>query len=200
MRIREQLVSPPERVLVVSGSEKATENITSLIEPMRFDDVKYAKNGNEARMILSSVEFDLIIINSPLEDDFGYDLAIDITKINDHAVIIMLVKNELAEELGEKLNSYGILIVAKPVSRQFFAQTMNIAAATFCKIKLIRNEADKLQTKINEIKIVDRAKLILMQYIGMPEKQAHKYIEKQAMDLRITKREVAENILKTYEQ
>ena len=47
--------------------------------------------------------------------------------------------------------------------------------------------------------MVDRAKCALIQYLHMSEPDAHRYIEKQAMDLRITRQEVAEEILKTYE-
>ena len=46
---------------------------------------------------------------------------------------------------------------------------------------------------------MDRAKCVLIQYLNMTETQAHRYIEKQAMDLRTTRRQIAEGILKTYE-
>ena len=63
----------------------------------------------------------------------------------------------------------------------------------------LQNENVRLQQKIQEIRMVDRAKCALIQYLHMSEPDAHRYIEKQAMDLRITRREVAEEILKTYE-
>ena len=50
-----------------------------------------------------------------------------------------------------------------------------------------------------DIRLIDRAKCILIEYLNMTEKQAHKYIEKQAMDLRTTRRAVAESLLRTYE-
>ena len=63
----------------------------------------------------------------------------------------------------------------------------------------LRKENVKLQTKIEEIRLVDRAKCALIQYLNMTEQQAHRYIEKQAMDMRMTRKEVAQGILKTYE-
>ncbi|MPN40452.1 hypothetical protein SDC9_187989 [bioreactor metagenome] len=63
----------------------------------------------------------------------------------------------------------------------------------------LQKENRKLQTTIEEIRLIDRAKCALIQCLLMTEPQAHRYLEKQAMDLRLTKREVAENILKTYE-
>ena len=49
------------------------------------------------------------------------------------------------------------------------------------------------------MRLVDRAKCTLVQYLGFTEAQAHRYLEKQAMDMRMTRREVAEEILRTYE-
>ena len=56
-----------------------------------------------------------------------------------------------------------------------------------------------LQNKVAEIKTVDRAKLVLMQYLGFSEEAAHKYIEKEAMNSRKSRFEVASEILRTYE-
>ena len=63
----------------------------------------------------------------------------------------------------------------------------------------LQSENVRLQSKIEEIRLVDRAKCALIQYLNMTEPQAHRYIEKQAMDMRTTRREIAQNILKTYE-
>ena len=49
------------------------------------------------------------------------------------------------------------------------------------------------------MRLIDRAKCVLIQYLTMTEPQAHRYIEKQAMDTRTTRREVAQQILRTYE-
>lgn len=53
---------------------------------------------------------------------------------------------------------------------------------------------------MDDIKIIYRAKLCLMGYLDMTEEQAHRYIQKQAMDMRISPRQVAENLIRTYER
>lgn len=63
----------------------------------------------------------------------------------------------------------------------------------------LKSENQRLQKQIEEIRLVNRAKCVLIQYLSMTEPQAHRYIEKQAMDLRTPRREIAERILKTYE-
>ena len=63
----------------------------------------------------------------------------------------------------------------------------------------LRDENVQLQKKIEEIRLVDRAKCVLIQVLSMTEPQAHRYLEKEAMDRRVTRREVAEQVLRTYE-
>ena len=63
----------------------------------------------------------------------------------------------------------------------------------------MRAENSMLKQKIEDIRIIDRAKCILISHFGMSEQKAHRFIEKHAMDIRATKRAVAEGILKMYE-
>lgn len=56
-----------------------------------------------------------------------------------------------------------------------------------------------VEEKIEEIRLVNRAKWLLIECLGMTEPEAHHYIEKQSMDRRISKREVAETVIKTYQ-
>jgi response regulator NasT len=64
---------------------------------------------------------------------------------------------------------------------------------------MLQNQNEKLQKKIEEMRMVDRAKCALIQYLRMTEQQAHRHIEKQAMDTRQTKMQVARDIVNTYE-
>ena len=55
-----------------------------------------------------------------------------------------------------------------------------------------------IEEKMEEIRIVNRAKCLLIEQLKMTEKEAHRYIEKQAMDRCVTRRTIAENIISTY--
>ena len=57
----------------------------------------------------------------------------------------------------------------------------------------------RLYSKLEELQLISRAKAVLIEYLKLTEPQAHRYIEKQAMDLGLTRPQVALNILKTYE-
>ena len=95
--------------------------------------------------------------------------------------------------------NFKILFVEKPLNKQLLYQAIKLVNKSTKSILKLKEENLKLKNKISEIRIIDRAKCILIQYLNMTEPQAHRYIEKQAMDRRITKKDVAQNILKTYE-
>ena len=185
-------------VLVVAGTDQGKAFLSDLLKARAFDRVVAVSNGGEARRAMIEDSYDLVLINAPLRDESGFELAISVTQSTDSSVIV-LVKSERADEAAEKVEDFGVLIVPKPVSRQIFYQTLKIATASRRRMLGLINENTRLQHKIEVIKLVDRAKCALIQYLGMTEDKAHHYIEKQAMDLRCPKYEIAKNILKTYE-
>ena len=148
--------------------------------------------------MLLEAEYDLVVVNAPLTDEFGHELALSAAE-SSAAGVILIVKSELADELSARVEDVGVFVVPKPVSRPFFYQAVRLAQASHRRVLGLRTENVRLQSKIEEIRLVDRAKCALIQYLNMTEPQAHRYIEKQAMDLRLTRRQVAENIVKTYE-
>ena len=113
--------------------------------------------------------------------------------------VIIVVRNDIYDEISEKVEEYGIITIAKPMNRTIFWSVLKIANATYNKIYKLKKENNKLLQKIEDIKMIDRAKCILIQYLNMTESEAHRYIEKQAMDMRTTRKTIAEGILRTYE-
>ncbi len=185
-------------VLLVSSNDKGTDMLAMLLKSESSYSVSVVANGAEARRVLITNSYDLVIINSPLLDEFGHELALMITE-NTASAVVIIVKVEIADQISAKVEDYGVLVVTKPINRLLFFQAVKLANASRRRMLGIHNENVKLQTKIEEIRLIDRAKCALIQYLNLSEPQAHRYIEKQAMDMRMTKKEVAEGILKTYE-
>lgn len=185
-------------VLIVTGTEKGISFITEMLDPVIYNPVIPLKSAGEGRRMLITNKFDLVVINTPLTDEFGYEFALTVAEKKD-SEIILIVKNEMFDEISYRVEEYGILTVSKPLSKPFFHQVLKLCAATSEKLKIFKTENLRLQGKLEEQRTVDRAKWALMQYLSMSEAQAHRYIEKQAMDMRISKISLAENIIKTYE-
>jgi len=191
------LSEPQCSVLVVSSSEQGADFIRKLLDSTKYESVTVFKNAGEARRRLIGSSFDIVIINTPLSDEFGHELAM--STADNSSGTILIVKNQVFDEISNKMEKFGIMTLSKPLSAGLFQQTLSLIHATRERVKRVEKENINLRTKIDEIRIINRAKCVLMEYLKMSEPEAHKYLEKQAMDMRSTKYKIAEKILKTYE-
>lgn len=187
-----------ENILIVSSSNKSKELLINIVKESGSYKIEAVEDSSQCMEIIKDIDFDLIIINSPLRDDHGEKLSIFINK-NTSTSTILIVKNNSSQVNISRLESIGIYIMEKPLNKLLLISVINSYIIHRRRFNNIIVENKELKDKINDIKLIDRAKLTLIQYLKMSENEAHKYIEKQAMDLRITKVEVAKNILKIYE-
>lgn len=103
-----------------------------------------------------------MVINAPLQDEFGHDLALSLTQSTDSG-ILMLVKSDLADAVSARVEDYGVFVIPRPVGRQLFFQTVKLVNASRKRILGLRKENGRLQEKIEEMRLVDRAKCTLVQ-------------------------------------
>ncbi|MCR5416271.1 MAG: ANTAR domain-containing protein [Pseudobutyrivibrio sp.] len=187
-----------ERALIVCDSEKGTLFYKSFLKENGILDMLVAVNGPEAKRKISDYDFDLCIINGPINGETGEQLSIDIAEKN-ICQVILFVKAERIEEITEHVEDYGVITVAKPINKQLFWQALKLARVAQRRITMAQKQNAKLEKKLEEMKTISRAKLLLITNEGFTEESSHKYIEKQAMDLRLSRGEVAEKIIKKYE-
>lgn len=187
-----------DSALIVSGSEKSIGFFTQMLSSSSVSHIVTLQSCGEARRLLLERDFDLVIINAPLRDESGENLARHIAS-KGISQVILIVKSEYFEEVSTHTEEDGVLTIAKPINKALFWSALKLAKSAASRLGKIRAENSKLKQKIEDIRIIDRAKCILISYLSMSEQEAHRYIEKQAMDMRATKRAVAEGILKMYE-
>jgi len=82
---------------------------------------------------------------------------------------------------------------------KIFWHILKLAIEAQIGLQEMQKENRELKQKIEDIRIIDRAKCVLISRLNLSEEAAHRAIEKQAMDMRASKRVIAEDILKTYE-
>ena len=183
------------RVLVVSSSVKGSEFIEkNLTENCRAE---YVTSGVEARLCLSQKDYDVVLINCPLKDEFGSELAENVIK-DSYAGAMLLVRNDVYEGVSSAMEKIGVFCEPKPVSVQSFVQGLRMTITTCQRLKGLVRKTESLKEKMEEIKIVGRAKLLLITKLSFTEEEAHKYIEKQAMDRCVKKTVIACDIIKNY--
>lgn len=183
--------------LVVSASDKVFSSVLDLMPPAEYNPVLRAKNSGEARRMLLEMSADIIIINTPLPDDFGVQLALDLS--DSPSGILMLVKSDLYEQVAYKVEDSGIFTLPKPNSSQMIYNAVKLLSVYAARLKKLERKNRTMQEKMTDIRTINRAKWLLIENLNMSENDAHRYIEKQAMDTRSTRREVAEGIIRTYD-
>ena len=181
-------------VLLVSAGEKFVRALSGLLPPTDFYPVTAVKSTDEARRRLLGGSYDLVLINAPLPDELGTRLAMDICSGSD-AGVLLLVDNALCREVRAQVTEYGVLTLSKPTSSQLLSCSLQALCAVRERLRRLGEKQATVEDKIQEIRLVNRAKWALIQHQGLTEEEAHRHIEKLAMDRRISRREAAQDIL-----
>ena len=188
-----------EKAIIISDSLKATEFYQDFLQKNGCHTIKVVDNGAEAKRSFVSYDYDVCIINTPLHSDMCEQLSIDLAEQNT-AQVILFVKSDCMDEMTERVENYGILTVEKPINKQMFWSALKFSQVISRRIELCNEKIKKLQRQLEELKTISKAKCILIEKERLTEQDAHKYIEKQAMNQRVSRYEVAEQILCFYTQ
>lgn len=186
-----------KKAIVVSKPNN-TPALKALLNEEGFDLVVNAESSVIAEDFIKNDDFDLILINTPLEEETGLEFAVSCSKTT-MASILVIVPESRSKDVAQMMTSKGIMIISKPISKNLFHHYLLFSECFKKRINRVVKENTKLKSQVETIKLVERAKLLLMQNLRMTESQAHHYLEKQAMDLRKSKYDVALRVLKTYE-
>lgn len=184
-------------VLVVSSSETFNNTIPGLLPSFDYQPVVFSSNVSEAKRYLAERSFDFVIINSPLPDDNGTRFAIDCCRSMTSAVLL-LVRSEIHADIHSKVVPHGVFTLPKPTSKAVMTLALGWLASARERLRKLEKKTLSVEERMEEIHIVNRAKILLVSQLHMTEPEAHRYIEKQAMNSCVSKREIAEGIIKIY--
>lgn len=184
-------------VLVVSTAENFNSSLKALLPDFKFSPVRFASNIATARRILLEETFDFVIINSPLPDETGTRFAIDICSTKS-GIALLMVRSEIYTATCNKVVEHGVYVLPKPTTKPTVSQAVDWLISTRERLRRLEKKTVSIEEKMEEIRIVNRAKWVLISELNMDEADAHRYIEKQAMDRCVSRRDVASEIIKTY--
>lgn len=188
--------SDPYSVLLVSAGEKFNTSMLSLLPSTDYWPVAVAGSIAAARRRMVSTAFDLIIVNAPLADDIGVRFAMQCCAESD-AAVLLLIRSELYEETYAKVLPSGVITLSKPTNTQMIAHSLRVLCAMRERLRGMRAHQLTVEEKIEEIRLVNRAKWLLIEREGITESEAHRQILERSMELRISKRSYAEQILQS---
>ena len=185
------------RVLVAGSNEKLSDLLSELLPKNEYALLPPVKTAGEVRRLTMDAGADLVILNAPLKDEFGTQLAQDLADKN--LGVLLLAGNEVYEQVCFRVEQSGVITLAKPTTRQSLYIALRALTALRSKLLQMEQKNRALQQKVADIHTVNHAKWLLIQNDHMTENDAHRFIEKQAMDMRLSRREVAESIIRTYD-
>lgn len=185
------------RAIIVSAPSDTAELAEQTLKGLGFSFMAVVSGGSEARrLIKNGVAADVVVINTPLPDEFGQELA-EYAALETDAGVILICLGDIAGEMAERLSGIGVVVLPKPVTRDQLAESIRRVTEDRSRFPEER-ESSEVLGRIDDIRLINRAKSVLMKYLRFTEPQAHRYLEKQAMNNRCTRRQAAERIVKTY--
>ncbi len=186
-----------DKILIVSASEKSADTLAHILKHYGWNNIDFASGGMESKRVILRTIYDLIIINSPLKDSQGFDIAVDFVQ-NTTASVVLIAKSDIVDLIASKVEGEGVIVISKPLQQKSLLGAVRLSLAFRDRMKKLMSINIKYENKYEELRLVSRAKCTLIEKTGMTEQEAHRHIEKQAMDRRESKSIVAANIIKKY--
>ena len=183
-------------ILIVSASDRITEALSEVFPLAVFSAVNTVSNVSAAKRAISERDFDIVVVNPPLPDD-SLRFAVD-TVDTSGSVLLYLARAEQYANVYDLLAEHGVFVVQKPVPMSVLRTVSGWLISARERLRRSEKKTLSIEEKMNEIRLSNRAKLLLISELKMTEADAHRYIEKQAMDRCVSKRVISEEIIKTY--
>lgn len=187
-----------KKALLISHSEKSAESLAELLRDEGYTQISSANTAVAAKEFVKNDEFDLICVNAPLPEETGIELSKFFAETTRSCVVI-IVPQRNADEVNDILMEHGVLVIAKPINKHLFHHFLQFTECFKMRMLRVEEENAKLRHMVEDMKVINRAKFLLITCLNMSETQAHRYLEKQAMDMRTSKLQIAKQVIKTYE-
>ena len=187
------------RIFIISSSTALMESLIEILTAAGLEITGTAADADQARSSLQYLETDIILLIAPLGRETGDRLAKDLCYIKPDGGILIAAPEEKFSLFEKRLADTLAFFIAKPISKAALLQAVSHLQKSLAILTVSRQKYSQLEKKLDDLRVISRAKNILISNLHMTEQQAHSYIQKQSMDMRLSPREVAEGILNTYE-
>ena len=183
------------QALVASKDKAVRESIVKSLKSRGFEAVHETSDGSRAVAMAKLEGPDLVVLDDELNDVNGIMAAEKI--VSSASLPVILIASSDNASLVEKALEAGVMgYVCKPVRETELWAVVGLAIHHYEEVVSLREEVHKLKDTLATRKILEQAKGLLMQN-GMTEEQAHRHMQKIAMNRRASLRAVAEAILLT---
>ena len=180
------------KILVAEDEALIRLDLVEMLTEAGYEVVAQATNGLEAIALAKEFKPDLAILDVKMPELDGLSAAQEIIEI---APVLMLTAFS-QKELVERARDAGVMAyVVKPFSINDLTPAIEIAMSRHLQMRSLKEEVSDLHERLETRKIIDRAKGILMAAMNLSEPEAFGWIQRAAMDRRISMKAVAEAVI-----
>jgi response regulator NasT len=184
----------PRRVVVAEDESLIRLDIVEILRDNGFDVVGEAGDGETAVALATELRPDLVIMDVKMPQLDGISAAEKLSK--NHIAPVVLLTAFSQKELVERASEAGALAyVVKPFTPNDLLPAIEIALARYEQIITLEAEVADMVERFETRKLVDRAKGLLNEKMGLSEPEAFRWIQKASMDRRLTMQDVAKAII-----
>ncbi len=187
-------------VVLLGSEEEMQHQVDDLLGQMGWAPCEHIKTVFKAQGRLLDAEVDIILLDTPLGEEDVFSIASDMTKNRAFRQNVILLGDAAFYERNlYRAEQLGLVILRKPLDSSAFMQTLRLLQTMHQKIRRLENRAEKLEQRLEDDRLLSRAKMILISSQHMSEEEAHRHIERCAMDRSAKKTLIAEEIIRAYE-
>ncbi|GAA3520952.1 ANTAR domain-containing response regulator [Nocardioides daeguensis] len=186
---------PQPRTVVIAEDETLIRmDLAEMLAEEGYDVVGQAGDGQKAIELAEELRPDLVILDvkMPVLDGIAAAEAIAGQRIAPVVMLTAFSQRDLVERARE---AGAMSYLVKPFSQSDLVPAIEMAVSRFAEIRQLENEVSDLTERLETRKAVDRAKGILQEQLSLSESEAFRWIQKTAMDLRMSMREVADGVV-----
>ncbi|MBM0127512.1 ANTAR domain-containing response regulator [Pimelobacter simplex] len=186
---------PQPRTVVIAEDETLIRmDLAEMLAEEGYDVVGQAGDGQKAIELAEELRPDLVILDvkMPVLDGIAAAEAIAGQRIAPVVMLTAFSQRDLVERARE---AGAMSYLVKPFSQSDLVPAIEMAVSRFAEIRQLEDEVSDLTERLETRKAVDRAKGILQEQLSLSESEAFRWIQKTAMDLRMSMREVADGVV-----
>jgi response regulator NasT len=186
--------STTRRVVIAEDEALIRMDLAEMLAEQGYEVVGQAGDGERAVELAEELRPDLVIldIKMPVLDGIAAAERIAAQRIAPVVILTAFSQRELVERARD---AGAMAYLVKPFSASELVPAVEMAVSRFAELHALEQEVADLEDRLATRKAVDRAKAVLQAQLGLSEPEAFRWVQKTAMDLRLSMRQVAEGVV-----
>ena len=186
--------TPVRRVVIAEDEALIRLDLAEMLGEEGYDVVGQAGDGEKAVTLAEELRPDLVVLDVKMPKLDGIAAAQRIAEQRIAPVVILTAFSQ--RELVERARDAGAMAyLVKPFTKNDLVPAVEMAVSRFAELQLLEAEVADLTERLETRKSVDRAKGVLQHQLGLSEPDAFRWIQKTAMDLRLSMKQVADGVV-----